>query len=239
MIQAHCYARYVLLRVCLEAGEGFVEIEETTGDDGKPDLLFKLDRSKIDSVGKPAVFEFLKKLQVFITSLKFFDAFIIRILLHFHMISQTLSLIICKRILSLTAQKFNCYLIQAYKTTGDFENGKKLFESYGKVGERELKWRQTVVARRQPRRLFVQANTIAESDGKFYSYIYSSILFKIKRSCMNNIKLLNFPYSGSINLKVYPETIEGVLESFVDRYDSDTVDDVVALWKKDRQHFCI
>ena len=62
--KAHCYARYVLLRVALEAGEGFVTIEELTGDDGKPDLRFVLDRKKIDNVGKPAVNAFLGKLQV-------------------------------------------------------------------------------------------------------------------------------------------------------------------------------
>lgn len=64
LFQAHCFARFTLLRVCLEAGEGFVSITETVGEDGKPDLLFKLDKSKIDSVGKPAVGAFLRKLQV-------------------------------------------------------------------------------------------------------------------------------------------------------------------------------
>ncbi|CAJ0572889.1 unnamed protein product, partial [Mesorhabditis spiculigera] len=61
--QADCHARYVLTRVCLEAGQGFVTIESLTNPDGKPDLKFKLDRTKIDSVGKPAVREFLIKLQ--------------------------------------------------------------------------------------------------------------------------------------------------------------------------------
>ncbi|KAI1700577.1 peptidase family m49 domain-containing protein [Ditylenchus destructor] len=45
--QAHCYARYVLFRVCLEAGQGFIT----------------LDRSKIMDVGFPSMQEFLKKLQ--------------------------------------------------------------------------------------------------------------------------------------------------------------------------------
>ncbi|KAI1698765.1 peptidase family m49 domain-containing protein [Ditylenchus destructor] len=61
--QAHCYARYVLFRVCLEAGQGFVTVTETTGHDGQPNLHFKLDRSKIMDVGFPAMEEFLKKLQ--------------------------------------------------------------------------------------------------------------------------------------------------------------------------------
>ncbi|CAI4224265.1 unnamed protein product [Auanema sp. JU1783] len=114
--QAHCYARYVLTRVCLEAGQGFVTIEECTGEDGLPDLKFKLDKTKIDSVGKPAVSAFLAKLQ-------------------------------------------------AYKSSGDFENGSKMFESYGTVTEEALRWRSVCVARRKPRRIFVQPNTMINDQG--------------------------------------------------------------------------
>uniref|UniRef100_A0A1I7T9H0 Dipeptidyl peptidase 3 n=1 Tax=Caenorhabditis tropicalis TaxID=1561998 RepID=A0A1I7T9H0_9PELO len=122
--QAHCYARYVLTKVVLEAGQGFVKIEETKGEDGKADLHFKLDRNLIDSVGRPAVNAFLAKLQ-------------------------------------------------AYKSTGDFEGGKKLFESYGAVGETELHWRDICIARRKPRRLFVQPNTV-ESNGEVSLVTYPS-----------------------------------------------------------------
>ena len=58
-------ARYVILRVLLEAGEGLVQLCCLTADtDGKPDILIKLDREKIESVGRPAIGDFLRKLQV-------------------------------------------------------------------------------------------------------------------------------------------------------------------------------
>lgn len=57
-------ARFVILRVMLEAGEGLVQINRITGEDGEPDLQIILDRSKITPVGKPAIGNFLRKLQV-------------------------------------------------------------------------------------------------------------------------------------------------------------------------------
>ena len=58
-------ARYVILRVLLEAGEGLVSVEKLVNpDDNQPDLLIRLDRSKINSIGKKAIGDFLKKLQV-------------------------------------------------------------------------------------------------------------------------------------------------------------------------------
>ncbi|XP_013927314.1 PREDICTED: dipeptidyl peptidase 3 [Thamnophis sirtalis] len=62
--QAHMQARFVILRVLLEAGEGLVSLHHTTGMDGKPDAAVLLDRTKITSVGKPALESFLRKLQI-------------------------------------------------------------------------------------------------------------------------------------------------------------------------------
>ncbi|XP_034788978.2 dipeptidyl peptidase 3 isoform X3 [Pan paniscus] len=61
--QAHMQARFVILRVLLEAGEGLITITPTTGSDGRPDARVCLDRSKIRSVGKPALERFLRRLQ--------------------------------------------------------------------------------------------------------------------------------------------------------------------------------
>lgn len=57
-------ARFVILRVLLEAGEGLVGLKECTGTDGRPDAVITLDRSKINTVGKTAIQRFLCKLQV-------------------------------------------------------------------------------------------------------------------------------------------------------------------------------
>ncbi len=48
----------------MEAGQDFVTINETVGEDGKPDLSFRMDREKLEDVGLPAIKNFLTKLQV-------------------------------------------------------------------------------------------------------------------------------------------------------------------------------
>ena len=57
-------ARHVILRLLLESGRGLVRVERVTGADGRPDILVCLDRSLIETQGKPVIQDFLMKLQV-------------------------------------------------------------------------------------------------------------------------------------------------------------------------------
>jgi len=62
--QAHTAGRYAILKVCLEAGNNFVRIEETERD-GKPYLYLHLDRSQIKTTGRKAIQDFIFRLQVY------------------------------------------------------------------------------------------------------------------------------------------------------------------------------
>ncbi|PAA77368.1 hypothetical protein BOX15_Mlig003174g4, partial [Macrostomum lignano] len=122
--QAHSQAAFVMLRVMLEAGQGLVTIDEITGEDGKPDLTVRLDRSKISSVAKPTIGEFLNRLQ-------------------------------------------------SFKSTCSVEAGRAFFESYSTVDAYFQRLRDIVIARRKPRRVFIQANLSMDSAGSVSIVEYS------------------------------------------------------------------
>eukprot|EP00064_Thunnus_orientalis_P007283 superscaffoldBa00000796_g7303 len=117
--QAHMQARFVILRVLLEAGDGLVGLEEVMGQDGKPDARITIDRSKIHTVGKNAIHRFLCKLQVL-------------------------------------------------KATADVEGGRALYDGYSTVSDSGthnfLRLRETVLLRKEARKMFVQANTRVNGD---------------------------------------------------------------------------
>lgn len=64
--QPHMQARFSILKSFLNAGEGFVKLETSAGD--YSDLVISLDRSKILTVGKKAVGEYLQKLHIYKTT---------------------------------------------------------------------------------------------------------------------------------------------------------------------------
>lgn len=61
--QAHCQARYAILKTYLDAGEGLVTLESNRDD--FDDLILKVDRSKIESIGQESIGEFLNELHVY------------------------------------------------------------------------------------------------------------------------------------------------------------------------------
>lgn len=159
--QAHAQARYVLLRVCLEAGGDFVNVVET--EEGK-NLRMTVDRAKIFTVGKKAIGDFLLKLHV-------------------------------------------------YKSMGDVESAKELYDRYSEVPESGkhpwARWRDLILSRKEPRKIFVQPNTF------------------INGSDLNNVVLKN-----------YESSFTGFIQSWTERFpDLDTSQMLIELWNKDKHHF--
>ncbi|XP_054717217.1 dipeptidyl peptidase 3-like [Uloborus diversus] len=117
-LQAHSQALYVILRVLLEEAGDFVKIERLIGEDGEPDLLLTVDRSKLETVAKPVLGHFLKKLQV-------------------------------------------------YRATADISAAREMFNKYSVVSTEGkhpfLEYREIVMARKKPRIMFVQSNTVLEN----------------------------------------------------------------------------
>lgn len=158
-LQAHSQARYVLLRVCLEAGDGFVTVVESEPD---KNLLLTVDRAKIPTVGKKAIGDFLTKLQV-------------------------------------------------YKSTGDVEAATEMFERYSDVPETGphpwARWRNIVLAHKEPRKIFVQANTFVNDE--------------------SNVQLKSYEPN-------FAGLIQSWVERFPSANISKTL---VELWEKDKEHF--
>ncbi|KAL5352276.1 hypothetical protein ACLOAV_002223 [Pseudogymnoascus australis] len=116
--QAHSQARFSILKCFLEAGDGFCELAFKEGGD-MSDLAVKIDRSKILTVGRKAVEDYLLKLHV-------------------------------------------------YKSTADVVAGTELYERMTRVeqGFWAEQVRGQVLKQKQPRKVFVQANTVLGEDGE-------------------------------------------------------------------------
>ena len=78
--------------------------------------------------------------------------------------------------------------LNVFKATADLKNGKEMYESITNVDEWWAnKVRPEVIRQAKPRKVFVQANTILDQD------------------------------SGKVSIKHYDASLEGMVESWVDR----------------------
>ncbi|CAG2227518.1 DPP3 [Mytilus edulis] len=190
--------RYVILRVMIEAGQGLIAITKTTGDDGKEDIHLKLDRTKILPVGKPAIGNFLRKLQV-------------------------------------------------YKSTGDVEAATAMYGHYSEVHDDEephfLSLRSVVLARKTPRKMMVQHNTTVEtittnSKTKQYKDKRCSMSLHKKQKKMVISSSQHSTIGPTVKLQSYESSADGLVQSFIDRFPTSEVDDILKeLMEKDQPYF--
>lgn len=136
--QAHSQARFSILKCFLGAGSDFCKLEYQNED--LSDLTIKLDRSKITTVGRKAVEEYLQKLHVF-------------------------------------------------KSTADVEAGTALYNEMTAVDPEfwGTKIRNEVLRNKQPRKVFVQANTVLDEK------------------------------TGKVDLLEYEPSLEGMIKSYAER----------------------
>lgn len=136
--QAHSQARFSILQCFLSAGPEFCKLDYKKDD--LSDLVIKLDRSKITTVGRKAVEDYLQKLHI-------------------------------------------------YKSTADVEAGTKLYSDMTTVDSEfwGKKVRDEVLRNKQPRKVFVQANTVLDEK------------------------------TGKVELVEYEPSLEGMIKSYAER----------------------
>ncbi len=91
--------------------------------------------------------------------------------------------------------------LHIYKSMGDFEAAKAMFDGYSMVDAEMLRVRDIVIANKIPRRINLQPNVFLEGGEPVY--------------------------------KGYEESFEGVVQSYVERYPDDFLEDVYDAWAKD------
>ena len=116
-----------------------------------------MDRSKIVSVGKPAVDQFLLRIQV-------------------------------------------------YKATADYDSANEMYNKYTNVTEKFQKLRDEVIARRKPRKMFVQPNLLYSEEKQ------------------------------AVTLEEYAPSPMGVIQSFVARYRLEEMNEVLKQADLEAEH---
>jgi dipeptidyl-peptidase-3 len=99
--------------------------------------------------------------------------------------------------------------MQVYKSTGDFESGKAMFEGYSAVNDEFVKFREIVLANKLPRRVELQGDFV-----------------------------LDYGKDGVVDVQyiTWPETFEGIISSYLCHFQND-VESVLAEWNKGKGSF--
>jgi len=96
--------------------------------------------------------------------------------------------------------------LNVYKATADLENGVKMYEAYSNPSPFFLELREIILANKKPRRIEVQGN------------------------------ILKQPNSDELIYRTYPETFEGIIESFKQRFN--VIDnEVLTIWEEGNEFF--
>ena len=105
--------------------------------------------------------------------------------------------------------------LQVYKSTADAAAGMPWYDGYSAVPDAWLPLRDLVVAKRKPRQMFVQPLLEAAGGGGAAS---------------DGSRIVTGTGQSSVQLRVFPATVEGVVSSFVRRFP--TVEtELLAAWE--------
>lgn len=98
-------------------------------------------------------------------------------------------------------------ILQTYKSSGAVERASKFYSHYSQVDDFFLKVRALVIEKKKPRRVEVFNNLVRSEE------------------------------SGAVSILQYPETFEGIIQSFADRYSaSEVIATVLPEWDKTKHH---
>jgi hypothetical protein len=80
--------------------------------------------------------------------------------------------------------------LKVYKSLGDISSAQKMFDHYTTVSNENanspwLKWRDIVISRRKPRKMWIQANTVKKGANCFHSNIV--LLLKHKTAGVSDL----------------------------------------------------
>lgn len=89
--------------------------------------------------------------------------------------------------------------LQIYKSTGDVAAAQKLYDNYSEVSEQWLNWRAIVLANKQPRKIFTQANTFIK-DSKVVLKSYHESTEGMIQSCIERFANNDVLYTALLGL---------------------------------------